>query len=147
MTMTDINFAINRDNILSMTTIQNDRIRLPYAVNKDVLFWAEALIAEKGNGNSELDFCADCMRVLETSKITAVVTLSPSQRNPRAGIDISVDTADGQHLHTHLYIPSAKALAAEIITEFLEGGAPGLRNDVQIVYEKFHSCFLSDVSA
>ena len=147
--MTDKSITIDRAAIQSMTSSRPDRIRLPYAATDDVLFWAENVIAEAtpttGYPNTDDGaerYTAACLRVLGESTINAYLTLQTSTTHPRAGLDIEVSTPDGQHLQTHVYASSASETAAEIITDYLTEGAPGLREDIRRLFEQQHRHFL-----
>ena len=147
--MTDQNFVIDRANILSMSTIRNDRIHLPYAVTGDVLYYAEALIAEvmpaddyPDTDDGDQRLCEDCAMILENSTVTAVLTLDVSTQKPLTGIMIGVDLPDGRRITRQIYTPAGNALAPDIITDYLADGAPGLRADIRDFYEKQHGRFL-----
>lgn len=147
--MTDKKITIDRAAILSMTSVNPSRIRFPYDSTADILFYAESLIAEamptigypKTDDGAER-YTAACLRILGESTINAYLTLQTSTTHPRAGLDIEVMTPNGQRLQTHVYASSAGVTAAEIITDYLMDGAPGLREDARHLFKRQHRDFL-----
>ena len=148
--MIDYSATIARAAILNMTSARPDRIYLPYASTADIIYLAGLMILEhiyrpdRYPDTSEGDnwLSDDHMRILDRSTITAYFAPHPSRINPLAGLLIDVDTPDGQRLYRSIYVPSGNETAAEIISEFLAMGAPGLSADIRQSYERQHRAFM-----
>ena len=90
-------FTITRADILSLTSTRFDRITLPIKPQGDVLFYAEQMIAEATpvDGYPDTDegadrYTADCLGILDESKIGATVTLIPAPRRISVTVDLTV---------------------------------------------------------
>ena len=129
--------TITPADILSLTSTRYDRITLPIKPQTaDVLFFAEAMIAEvtPTTGYPDTDegadrYTADCLGILDESKIGATVTLIPAPRRISVTVDLTVTTPDGQHLQRRYVCRVPGNDAAEIIKDFFAAGAAGLRAD------------------
>ena len=136
--------TITRADILSLTSTRYDRITLPIKPQTaDVLFFAEAMIAEvtPTTGYPDTDegaarYSADCLRVLDESKISATVTLTPQHKRISASVDLTVTTPDGQRLQRRYVCHIPDETAAEIIKGFFAAGAAGLRKDYSNYFKR-----------
>ena len=150
--MIDHNLTIDRAAIIALVSARPDRIYFPYAETSSVLFHALEMIADhiarSESGESpdtpagDERFSADCARFTDECSIAAYLVIQPSRQQPRAGLTIIVNTPDGQQLRRTVYSPEASAEAADILTDFLTAGAPGLRDDVRRCYQQQHRTFL-----
>ena len=134
---------ITRTDVLSMTSTRYDRITLPIAQTADVLFYAEAMLAEVTPTTSYPDtdegadrYTADCLRVLDKSEIGATVTLTPQPKRISASVDLTVTTPNGQHLQRRYVCRMDDKVPAEIISVFFEAGAAGLRADYREYFRR-----------
>ena len=136
--------TITRADILSLTSTRYDRITLPIKPQTaDVLFFAEAMIAEvtPTTGYPDTDegaarYIADCLRVLDESKISATVTLTPQHKRISASVDLAVVTPDGQHLQRRYVCRVSEDDATKIIKDFFAEGAAGLREDFHEYFQR-----------
>lgn len=146
--MFDHDMTIDRNAIQSMTTARIDRIYLPFG-GSDIYYHAGALLADHigqtrdypDTAEGDRQLSADVTALLDHSTVNGYLVLQPSRAQPRAGLAIDVTTPDGQRLHRSIYAPSGGKAAAEIITEYLMMGAPGLRDDVHQTYRHQHRTF------
>ena len=141
--MTTDYITIDSADILSLTSTRYDRITLPIAQTADVLFFAEALLAEATpvDGYPDTDegadrYTADCLGILDKSEISAVLTLIPYRSRISASVDLTVTTPNGQHLQRRYVCRMDGETAAEIIKDFFEAGAAGLREDFREYFQR-----------
>lgn len=135
--------TITRADVLNMTSTRPDRITLPIAQTADVLFYAEAMIAETTptTGYPDTDegaarYTADCLGILDKSEISAVLTLIPHRSRISASVDLTVTTPDGQHRQRRYVCRVPGSDAAEIIKSYFEAGAAGLRKDYSNYFKR-----------
>lgn len=136
--------TINPADILSLTSTRTDRITLPIKPQTDdVLFYAEQMIAEATpvDGYPDTDegadrYTADCLRILDKSEISAVLTLIPHRSRISASVDLTVTTPNGQHPQRRYVCRMDDKVPAEIISVFFEAGAAGLRADFREYFER-----------
>ena len=135
--------TITRADVLNVTSTRFDRITLPIKPQGDVLFYAEQMIAEvtPTTGYPDTDegaarYTADCLRVLDESKISATVTLTPQHKRISASVDLTVTTPDGQRLRRRYVCHIPDETAAEIIKDFFAAGAAGLRADYREYFQR-----------
>ena len=131
--MNDRTLTITQADVADWISLRPDRIALPYQVTDDLLYRAYMLILDAvpyyGNEDDEDTIAAwdaECMRTLDTSTVTAVLKILPYRREPLAGIDLTVDTADGRHLERQITGDVERETIGAILDRFFDMGAAGL---------------------
>ena len=127
------NASLTSRDVLDWTSTKADRISLPYRSTGDILYHADMLIVEDMpyNGDeNDMDaaaaFDAECLEALGTSTVTAMLRILPYKDRLLAGIDLTVDTADGRHLERHLTGDMERETIGAILDRFFDMGAAGL---------------------
>lgn len=131
--MLDETLTITQADVADWTSLRPDRIALPYQVTDDLLYHAYMLILDAvpyyGSEDDEDTIAAwdaECVRTLDASTVTATLKILPYRRKPLAGIALTVDTADGQHLTRQITGKAEPETIENITAEFFGRGAAGL---------------------